>query len=129
MQYNSLRPADFGFKPSIAKEDIQNLSPEEIYATIAAQREDFVKRKTSTTTRLRRIEGQVRGLSKMIEENKDCEEVLIQISSVISALRKTGQVVLQNHLNECVTDAIRAGEGEEAVKKLSSAIEQFSRII
>jgi DNA-binding FrmR family transcriptional regulator len=65
----------------------------------------------------------------MIEENKDCEEVLIQISSVISALRKTGQVVLQNHLNECVTDAIRAGEGEEAVKKLSSAIEQFSRII
>jgi len=79
--------------------------------------------------RLKRIEGQVRGLVKMIEEDKTCEEILIQISSAKSALHKTGQVILEGHLHHCVLDGIREGKEEETMKKLSSAIEQFSRII
>ena len=79
--------------------------------------------------RLKRIEGQVRGLMKMVNENKSCEEVLIQISSVKSALHKTGQVVLEEHLQHCVLDGIRDGDEKETIKKLSSAIEQFSRIV
>ncbi|MDR2547112.1 MAG: metal-sensitive transcriptional regulator [Lachnospiraceae bacterium] len=79
--------------------------------------------------RLRRIEGQVRGLVRMIEEGKDCEDVLIQISSVKSALHKTGQVILEGHLHHCVVDAIRDGDEEETIRKLSSALEQFSRIV
>jgi len=79
--------------------------------------------------RLKRIEGQVRGLMKMIEDDKSCEEILIQISSVKSALHKTGQVILEGHLHHCVLDGIRQGREEETINKLSSAIEQFSRIV
>ena len=79
--------------------------------------------------RLKRIEGQVRGVMKMVEEDKSCEDILIQIGSIKSALHKTGQVVLEGHLHHCVTDAIREGSGEESIKSLSSALEQFSRIV
>lgn len=81
------------------------------------------------TNRLKRIEGQVRGLIKMIENDKSCEEILIQIGSAKAALHKTGQVVLEGHLHHCVLDGIRDGKEEETIKKLSSAIEQFSRIL
>ena len=79
--------------------------------------------------RLKRIEGQVRGIVKMVEDDKSCEEILIQISSAKSALHKTGQVILEGHLHHCVIDGIRDGKEDETIKKLSSAIEQFSRII
>ena len=79
--------------------------------------------------RLKRIEGQVRGIIKMIEDDKTCEEILVQISSAKAALHKTGQVILEGHLSHCVLDGIREGKEEETIKKLSSAIEQFSRII
>lgn len=83
----------------------------------------------AVTKRLKRIEGQIRGIIKMIEEDKSCEEILIQIGSAKAALHKTGQVVLEGHLHHCVLDGIRDGKEEETVKKLSSAIEQFSRIV
>ena len=79
--------------------------------------------------RLKRIEGQVRGIIRMIEEDKNCEEILIQIGSVKAALHKAGQVVLEGHLSHCVIDGVREGKEEETIKKLSSAIEQFSRIV
>ncbi len=79
--------------------------------------------------RLKRIEGQVRGLIKMLENDKSCEEILIQISSVKSALHNTGQVILERHIHHCVSDGIREGNEEETIKKLLSAIEQFSRIV
>ena len=83
----------------------------------------------AVTNRLKRIEGQVRGLIKMVAEDKSCEDILIQISSVKSALHKTGQVILEGHLEHCVLDGIRDGKEKETIKKLSSAIEQFSRIV
>ena len=81
------------------------------------------------TKRLKRIEGQVRGLIKMIEEDKNCEEILIQIGSAKAALHKVGQIILENHLSTCLLDDVRAGKEAEAIKKLSSALEQFSRIV
>ena len=83
----------------------------------------------AVTRRLRRIEGQVRGLIRMVEEGKDCEDVLIQIGSAKAALHKTGQAILEKHLAHCLIDDVRAGKEEEAAKKLSSALEQFSRIV
>lgn len=83
----------------------------------------------AVTNRLKRIEGQVRGLMKMIEEDKSCEDILIQIGSVKAALHKTGQVILEGHLHHCVLDGIRDGNEDAVIKKLSSAIEQFSRIV
>ena len=81
------------------------------------------------TNRLKRIEGQIRGLQKMVAEDKSCEEILIQIGSVKSALHKTGQVILEGHLHHCVLDAIREGKEDETLKRLTSALEQFSRIV
>ena len=78
--------------------------------------------------RLKRVEGQVRGLIKMVDEEKDCEDILIQISSAKSALHKAGQVILEEHIQTCVLNGIRDGNAEETLKKLSKAIEQFSRI-
>ena len=83
----------------------------------------------AVTKRFKRIEGQVRGLINMIENDKSCEEILIQIGSVKSALHKTGQVILEGYLSHCVLDGIREGKEGETIKKLSSAIEQFSRIV
>lgn len=84
--------------------------------------------KQSTCNRLKRIEGQVRGLIRMVEEDKPCEEILIQISSAKSALHKTGQVILESHLHKLMLDEITEENEHEAVHKLSSAIEQFSRM-
>jgi DNA-binding FrmR family transcriptional regulator len=83
----------------------------------------------AVVNRLKRIEGQVRGLINMVENDKSCEDILIQIGSAKSALHKTGQVILEGHLHHCVLDAIRDGNEDETIKKLSSAIEQFSRIV
>ncbi|AHG89479.1 protein of unknown function DUF156 [Gemmatirosa kalamazoonensis] len=62
--------------------------------------------------RLRRIEGQVRGLHKMIEEDRYCADVLTQISSVHEALRAVGRELMRNHLKHCATSAIRAGDAD-----------------
>ncbi len=83
----------------------------------------------AVTKRLKRIEGQVRGLIGMVEGDKSCEEILIQIGSAKSALHKTGQVILEGHLRHCVLDAIREGKEDETMKRLTSALEQFSRIV
>jgi len=79
--------------------------------------------------RLKRIEGQVRGLMKMVEGDKSCEEILIQIGSAKAALHKTGQVILEGHMHHCILDGIRKGKEDETLQKLSSAIEHFSRIV
>ncbi|MEP7226488.1 MAG: metal-sensitive transcriptional regulator, partial [Gemmatimonadales bacterium] len=70
--------------------------------------------KRSISSRLRRIEGQVRGLQKMIEEERYCADVLMQLSSVQEALRGTGRALLRNHLKHCATEAIRSGDPEKA---------------
>ena len=70
--------------------------------------------KHSIGTRLRRIEGQVRGLQKMIEEERYCADVLMQLSSVQEALRGVGRTLLHNHLKHCVTEVIRTNDQEQA---------------
>ena len=65
--------------------------------------------KTRNLHRLRRIEGQVRGLQKMIEEDRYCADILTQISSVHEALRGVGRELMRNHLKHCATGAIRTG--------------------
>jgi CsoR family transcriptional regulator, copper-sensing transcriptional repressor len=67
--------------------------------------------KTRNLKRLRRIEGQVRGLQRMIEEDRYCADIMTQISSVHEALRSVGRELMRNHLKHCATQAIRSGEG------------------
>jgi CsoR family transcriptional regulator, copper-sensing transcriptional repressor len=70
--------------------------------------------KSRNLKRLRRIEGQVRGLQRMVEEDRYCVDILTQISSVHEALRGVGRELMRNHLRHCATEAIRKGSPEEA---------------
>jgi CsoR family transcriptional regulator, copper-sensing transcriptional repressor len=70
--------------------------------------------KSSNLKRLRRIEGQIRGLQKMVEEERYCADIVIQISSVQEALRGVGKALLRNHLHHCASQAIRGGNKEQA---------------
>ncbi len=79
--------------------------------------------------RLKKIEGQVRGVQKMVDEDKPCEQILIQIGAIKSALHKTGQIILEGHMHHCVLDGIKLGNEEEAIKNLISALNQFSKTI
>jgi DNA-binding FrmR family transcriptional regulator len=79
--------------------------------------------------RLRRIEGQVRGLQRMIAEDEYCIDVLTQIASVSKALQGVGLGLLDEHLRHCVADAVRAdgGEGDEKVHEAVQAVERLLR--
>jgi DNA-binding FrmR family transcriptional regulator len=68
--------------------------------------------KTSNLKRLRRIEGQVRGLQKMVEEERYCADIMMQIASVQEALRGVGKALMRNHLQHCATQAIRRSPGD-----------------
>jgi CsoR family transcriptional regulator, copper-sensing transcriptional repressor len=70
--------------------------------------------KASNLTRLRRIEGQIRGLQKMVEGDRYCADIMVQISSVQEALRAVGRSLMRNHLRHCATQAIGKGSPEEA---------------
>ena len=70
--------------------------------------------KRRNLARLRRIEGQVRGLQRMVEEERYCADVLMQVVSVQEALRAVSRELLRNHLTHCVTDAMRRGPDEAA---------------
>lgn len=70
--------------------------------------------KTSNLKRLRRIEGQIRGLQKMVEEDRYCADIIIQISSAQEALRSVGRALMQNHLHHCAAKAIRHGDDDQA---------------
>ena len=68
--------------------------------------------KDRNVKRLRRIEGQVRGLQKMVEEDRYCADVMVQISSVHEALRAVGRELMRNHLRHCASTAIRASDDD-----------------
>ena len=77
--------------------------------------------------RLRRIEGQVRGLQAMVDEDRYCIDVLTQVSAVRAALESVALLLLADHTQHCVTEAIRAGDGSEKVRELNGAVERLVR--
>jgi DNA-binding FrmR family transcriptional regulator len=83
--------------------------------------------RTALTKRLRRIEGQVRGLQKMVDEDRYCADVLVQIASVQEALRGVGKLLLQNHLSHCVTTAIRGADPEESARVVAELVDLWGK--
>lgn len=81
----------------------------------------------SLIKRLKRIEGQVRGVQKMVEDNRYCIDILVQISAIQAALKKVGFNLLERHANHCVSKAIREGNGEESIQELMEVVKQFSK--
>lgn len=87
----------------------------------------YAVHKQSVEQRLRRVEGQVRGLQKMVEDDRYCIDVLTQISAVKAALDGVALVLLADHTEHCVSEAIRAGRGGAKIKELSGAVERLVR--
>ena len=85
--------------------------------------------KDAVRKRLRRIEGQVRGLQRMVDEDAYCIDVLTQISAATKALQAVALQLLEDHLAHCVTDALSAGgpQGAEKIREASAAIERLVR--
>ena len=80
--------------------------------------------KTALLRRLRRIEGQVRGVARMVEDDKYCVEILDQITAITSGLEKVGLHLLSDHIKGCVRQSVKAGE-DEKVTELVGAVERF----
>jgi DNA-binding FrmR family transcriptional regulator len=85
--------------------------------------------KQAYLTRLRRIEGQIRGLQRMVEEDSYCIDILTQVSAATRALQAVALGLLEDHIGHCVADAINTGgpEAEEKVKEASAAIARLVR--
>jgi DNA-binding FrmR family transcriptional regulator len=82
----------------------------------------YAMNKEDLLLRLRRIEGQVRGLQRMVEDDKYCIDILTQLSSVTSALKAVGVGLLDGHVRHCVTESIEQGDGDEKVEELMVAV-------
>ena len=74
--------------------------------------------------RLARVIGHLQSIKHMVEDGRDCSEVLIQLSAVKAAINNTGKVILQDHIQHCLVDAVETGD-MEAVQELSKAIDSF----
>ncbi len=83
--------------------------------------------KEALARRLRRIEGQVRGLQKMVDDERYCADVLVQIASAQEALSGVGRILLKNHLEHCTTDAIRSGDPAEAERVVAELMQLWTR--
>jgi len=83
--------------------------------------------KVKALGRLRRIEGQVQGIQRMVEEEKDCVDILLQLTAVEGAVEQVQRLLLGRHIESCVADAIRSGSARDRQKKVDELIEVFSR--
>ena len=87
------------------------------------------KDKEKIQNRLRRIEGQVRGLQRMVDEEAYCIDILTQISSMVAATEKVATLLLKDHVEHCVRRSIEHGEeADEKIEELTSAMERFLKI-
>ncbi len=77
--------------------------------------------------RLRRMEGQVRGVQKMIEEGRYCVDIVTQLQAISAAADKVAQQVLEGHIRGCVTDAIKEQRGDEAITELMTVLSKAIR--
>jgi CsoR family transcriptional regulator, copper-sensing transcriptional repressor len=88
------------------------------------------KQKARAITRLRKIEGQIRGLQKMVEQDRYCMDILAQTRSVFAALRGVEDMIMENHMKTCVVDAIRnddPAQQQEKIGEVMTVLSQFRK--
>ncbi|MBU5467647.1 metal-sensing transcriptional repressor [Virgibacillus sp. MSJ-26] len=83
--------------------------------------------KQAVINRLKRIEGQVRGIQKMVEDDRYCVDILVQISAINAALKKVGFSVAERHAKHCVSHAVKSGDGEESIDELINIMKHFAK--
>ncbi len=81
--------------------------------------------KEKILTRLRRIEGQTRGLQRMVEEDKYCVDILTQVASVQAALEQVSLLLMEDHMRHCVTEAIQEGNGAEKISEVMTVLKRY----
>ncbi|HET9926278.1 MAG TPA: metal-sensitive transcriptional regulator [Methylomirabilota bacterium] len=86
-----------------------------------------IQAKAKTLGRLRRIEGQVQGIQRMVEEDKDCVDILLQLTAVQGAVEQVQKLLLGQHLESCVAEAVRSGNARDRQRKMDELLEVFSR--
>lgn len=104
------------------------MSPEIQHEIEHEHQHGYIHSKDDYLKRLRRIEGQARGLQRMVEEEKYCIDILTQVAAMTSALQSVALGLLDDHLNHCVVDAARQG-GPEADAKLAEASAAIARLV
>jgi CsoR family transcriptional regulator, copper-sensing transcriptional repressor len=90
----------------------------------------YAKDKDALVRRLHRIEGQVRGIERMVEEDRYCIDILTQVAAVNTALESLAFKILDEHVRHCVTDALRSGDEADAqvkTEELLDAVQRFAR--
>lgn len=80
--------------------------------------------KKAVLDRLAKVSGHLDSVIRMIDQDRDCAEVLIQLAAVRSAINNAGKIILQDHITECITDAVRHND-QQKIDELNRAIEQF----
>lgn len=95
--------------------------------TQETHKHSYGKDKTLLLARMSRIEGQARGISKMIENDRYCPDIIQQLIAVTSAAREVSMLLLEDHVKGCVSDAIRSGEGEGVVQELIDVVRRAAR--
>jgi DNA-binding FrmR family transcriptional regulator len=83
------------------------------------------KQRKNVRDRLVRAEGHIRGIIKMIDEEKECPDILIQIGAVKAALEKAGMVILEDHIEHCLIEAVKSGDIEPQVQELKAALQKL----
>ena len=78
--------------------------------------------------RLKKISGQIAAIDRMIDEDVPCEDIIVQINAVKSAVHKVGQIIMEGHIQHCVRDGIEHGDAEKTIAEFTKVIEQFSKI-
>jgi CsoR family transcriptional regulator, copper-sensing transcriptional repressor len=91
----------------------------------AVEMPGYKSHKAQVQGRLRRIEGQIRGVQKMVDDDRYCIDVLTQVSAVKAALDAVALLLLQDHTEHCVVEAIQAGDGSQKVRELNDAVERL----
>lgn len=91
----------------------------------APARQAVQPNKRALLNRLKRVEGQVRGVQRMIDQDKYCVDVLHQITAVESALKKVSLLLMENHTNHCVVNAIETGNTEEVIDELMEVMRRM----
>src|SRR6266545_2831507 len=86
----------------------------------------YTMNKKAVSDRLRRIEGQVRGIQRMVEEDQYCVDILTQVNSAASALKSVGMGLLDDHVRHCVRESIETGDSDEKVEELLAAVARFA---
>ena len=92
---------------------------------MTATKPGYTEDKAALQARLARIEGQVRGIQRMLDDDRYCIDVLTQLTAIKAAIDRVALALLDDHVSHCVIDAARRGSGEEKVKELTAAIGRY----